>query len=172
MALSPEGHPGVSGGWTGPAKCSDLLPAQRRLVRVGPTWRLLPSSCWLRGFRPCFPVAAPCLPGPHPAGLAAPVSACHQPRPFWAVPLGHGAGGLSPQGGGDGSGSVQLTRVSRSLRVGLETAVLTCVMGPCGCPPHSLPQASRGGPWIGWGHYPNFTGGETDRKSTRLNSSH
>lgn len=56
-----------------------------------------------------FPVAAPSLPGPHPAGQAAPFSAHHRPQPFGAAPL---EGGES--GGWCCLGPVCLTGLSRS----------------------------------------------------------
>lgn len=61
-----------------------------------------------------FPVDAPSLPGPHPAGGVAPFSACHYPQSFRGMGLE-----VSEQGGGSRggaiSGHVRLTQLSHSV---------------------------------------------------------
>lgn len=56
--------------WEWPSQAPWPHASWRSLPRVGPTWRLLPSSCWLQGFQPhlsCshpfFFRSPPCWPG-------------------------------------------------------------------------------------------------------------
>lgn len=138
MALSPEGHPGVSGGWKSPAKCPGLLPAWLCSQRVEPTWRLLPSSCWLQGFRPHLSCGHPFSSRPPPCWQGCSIFCLPPlppPKPFRDMGLEASAPKeVIEEGGGSRDGVVSvsehLTQLSHSGwgGVAFKTLLFICVI--------------------------------------------
>lgn len=115
-----------------PSALAFCLPGFARRGWGPPGDSFLPAA-GSRGSGHTFPVATPSLPGPHPAGRAAPFFAYHHPKPFRDMGLEASAPKeVTEQGGGSGDDAVSisehLTQLSHLVGVDFETLLFICVI--------------------------------------------